>query len=521
MHHFMIRLLAILALFVTALPGDAAHADPADIAAAARSVVRVVLIAEDGGQLALIGHGSGVVVAPGTILTNAHVIAPMAEDDTIRVGIVPSEGKAGSFARVLAVSPGNDLALIRLEGPAVLPAATLFGGAVEDGADVFAVGYPGNVDMAQGLNIEDIVTPTSPVKTRGNVSAGRSSKQFDTILHTAAIGAGNSGGPLLDACGRIVGINSFGTLSGEADSEFYFAVSMREIAGFLRRAGIQPRTSGEPCRSIADLDRAEAERLAGEKDRAAQVAREADSVRSMSMAQAQRQAQFDIMVARENRMGLAGLALLLALACAGGAVQLRHQGKPRELRVAGGIGLILVLVAAAAWLSRPGLAQIDERADELAGTAPVSVADPQAAGEGLTGKLICVLDTARSRVTVSQTTDVPLDWQAGGCVNAASQYGLGTDGWSRVLVPGKDAAVTVARFDPATGEYATARYLLGLEAMQKLRAARGRIKPPACGSGEDAARQFGESQAALVSMLPVTPNERLLYRCEKATASPP
>jgi len=257
------------------LTASAARAEPVDIAAAARSVVRVVLISESDGQIALVGHGSGIAIGPDLILTNAHVVEAADEYDAVRVGIVPSQGKTGWFARIIAISPQNDLALLKLTEAGSLPTATLFTGTVADGEDVFAIGYPGGVDLAQGLNVGDMVTPTAPVKTRGNVSSGRSSKQFDTILHTAPLGAGNSGGPLLDACGRVVGVNSFGTTSNGNDSEFFFAVSIREISRFLLNAKIRPPTTGAPCRSLADLDRAEAERLAGEREHSDEVAQAA------------------------------------------------------------------------------------------------------------------------------------------------------------------------------------------------------------------------------------------------------
>ena len=95
-------ILALLALCAFSAAGPA-RADPADIAAASRSVVRVVLIGTDeDGEPFLIGHGSGFAIGPGLILTNAHVVAPGREDETIRIGIVPPQGKSGSFATLLA-----------------------------------------------------------------------------------------------------------------------------------------------------------------------------------------------------------------------------------------------------------------------------------------------------------------------------------------------------------------------------------------------------------------------------------
>ncbi|MCB2058358.1 MAG: trypsin-like peptidase domain-containing protein, partial [Novosphingobium sp.] len=112
----MHRILALLAALVAfALPGPLA-ADPADITAASRSVVRVALVSIDGRDASLVGHGSGFAVAPDLIVTNAHVIADMAEDDTLQILIIPPQGQRGWGAKVVAFSPRNDLALLKVIG---------------------------------------------------------------------------------------------------------------------------------------------------------------------------------------------------------------------------------------------------------------------------------------------------------------------------------------------------------------------------------------------------------------------
>jgi len=512
------RFLAILAMLggVCAITVPARlDAEPADIAAAARSVVRIVLIARDGDQLSLVGHGSGVAVGPNRILTNAHVIAPAEGDETMRIGVVPSEGKGGWFARVVAVSQGNDLALIELVDAGTLPVATLYSGPVADGEDVYAVGYPGNVDIAQGYSISDMVSPSAPVKTRGNISAGRSSKQYDTLLHTAPIGAGNSGGPLLDACGRVIGINSFGTVSQDADSEFYFAASMREVSRFLLKAQVKPLTTGAPCRSLADFSRDEATRAAGEKDRAF----EAQRVAAIAADKARSEAQLEIIGRRENGMALSGLALLLALATGGAGVFLLTKKRKRDTIIASVFTVVLLGGAVTAWVMRPSLAEIGTRADEMLDQASKGGKSAVSSGP-LSGNLVCVLDLQRSRVTVSSTTDVPLSWQENGCANGNSQFASGPDGWFRVNVPKDDETVTVASFDPATGTYQAQRYLLDFETMAKIRAEQAKLAAPQCGSGLDAARGMSAGLLGLKSMLPDSPNERLVYNCSKASASP-
>jgi hypothetical protein len=506
------QIAAILLALCTALAPSLAHADPADIAATSRSVVRVVLIGEQDGEPSLVGHGSGFAVAPDVILTNAHVVEGSREDDTIRIGVVPPQGKGGWFGRIIAFAPKSDLALVKLTEQGSLPPVTLFAGPVGDGADVVAVGYPGNVDMAQGLGAGDIVSPTSPVKTRGSVSSGRSSKSFETILHTAPIGAGNSGGPLLDPCGRVIGANSFGTLSSEGDSEFYFAVSGGEILRFLRASGITPHITSVACRSLADLDRAEAERAAGEKVQTEEQARAIATKKHDAAEQAERAALFQVLAERENRTALAMLALVLALGAAGGAYVFSDRERLREAKLAGGAGGLLVLAAVAAWLLRPGLDQVDRRAQEWAnGTA----ASPKPAASGKDdGKLVCMVDTARSRVTVSDASDIALAWSDDGCANGNEQFGLDTRGWSRLALSDGDESASLTTFDPATGAYRADHYFLDLDTLAKLHDEQKKQPAATCGGGEEAARKLGEAQAALESLLPATPNERLVYNCK-------
>lgn len=507
----MRRLLALLAILLAALLPARVGADPADITAASRSVVRVALVWIRGSDAGIVGHGSGFAVAPDLVVTNAHVVAPMANDSTIHVLIIPSQGKRGWSAKVAAYSPRNDLALLRIEG-GTLPVATLSPAVVPDGAPVVAVGYPGSVDLAQGLDAVDMITPTAPVKTQGTVSAGRSSKSFATILHNASIAAGNSGGPLMDSCGRVIGANSFGTVSDGSDAEFFFAVAMPEIMRFLRENHVTPHVNPMPCQSMDDFTRAQAALAAGDKARADDAARTAQAARSAAEAKAQRTAELEILSQRENGIALAVVALIAALIAGAASFWFHVRHKAGRRKVAAAAGALFALLALYAWFSRPGISAIDERASELAAAA-TPTGTPSPAPHQAAGALRCVIDTARSRVTVSDISDVALNWQADGCVNGRSQYGLGPDGWSRILVPNGEDTVSIAKFDPATATYTTERYLLDLDTMTRARAARAKLGTPICGGGDDAARRLGDSQAEIKALLPPQPNEQLVYKC--------
>jgi S1-C subfamily serine protease len=516
----MRALSSLLALFAAiASVFHPLSADPGDVTAAARGVVRVVLVGQDGDQLVPVTHGSGFAVTPTRIVTNAHVLREALADTSLRIGVVPSQGETSAYARIIAVSPRNDLALIEITGGALrLPPLALAGGQ-DAGAmgEVVAVGYPMNVDLAQGLTIGDIFRAQPPVKSRGFLSGERPSRQFDTILHTAPIARGNSGGPLLDGCGRVLGVNSFSADGdGGGGAEFFFAVSLRELIPFLRAQGVDPQVNALPCRSIEELNAEERSRLEAEQDALrTRLAKREASLRA-ARDEALLGAQMEVIAAREAHVAAALLLLLASLGGGYAAWHLHRAGAVRGQIIGAGAAAAAALIGAGLlWATRPGLAAIEEKiaaslaakAGDPAGPAPAA---PPAASEGA---LICTLMPERSRVTLSRTDDVALDWSADGCVNQRSQYGRTNGGeWSRVFVPDNEDAVAVNTFDPATRTLRTERYLLGAAAMSAAREARRQYEPPACGAS-DAARLLGEQQSALLALLPERPNERLVYGC--------
>ncbi|MEP3227050.1 MAG: trypsin-like peptidase domain-containing protein [Parasphingorhabdus sp.] len=512
----MNRLFALLIIALSALGTSPAHADPADIAAASRSVVRVVLAATDGNKVAFVGHGSGFAIAPDKIVTNAHVVEIARKEKSVVIGIVPSQGGKSYGGKVIAYSPGNDLALIQLQDGGRLPAMTVFSGPVGDGADVVAIGYPGSVDRAQGLNLDDLINPMSPVKTRGSVSGGRTTKEFDTILHTAPIASGNSGGPLIDHCGRILGANSFGSLSDGNDAEFGFAVSSREILSFLRKAGVKPGLTAAPCRSAADISQQERQREAAARAKIEAANKAAAAARQQAETKLRTTISQDIITERENQMAIAALMLVLSLVAVGGAGYLMIQGKrTAAIGTAGGAALLLV-GAILVFLSRPAFTEIEDR---VAAALKEQKLDTDADGKTMTiatnGKYQCRINPERSRITVSQVDNLDIDWSESGCVNGRTQYGRDGVRWSRVFVPNEEQTVTISSFDPTRSEFTTERYLLGLSAMTKARAIRSQYGNRACTSDQKALSDIDEMVKAIRSELPMQTNERLVYECEK------
>lgn len=141
--------------------------------------------------------GTGVITtSDGEILTNAHVI-----EDATAIRVRLSGETEPREATLLAADAGNDLALLRIAGDDFVPATFADPGSMRIGDEVIAIGFALDLDGA-------------PSVTRGIVSAldrtiVTASGALDGLVQTdAAISSGNSGGPLVDALGQVVGINT-------------------------------------------------------------------------------------------------------------------------------------------------------------------------------------------------------------------------------------------------------------------------------------------------------------------------
>jgi S1-C subfamily serine protease len=143
------------------------------------------------------GAGSGFVVTPdGYVMTNSHVVA---NAHTIRVRTSTGETINGS---VVGDDPATDLALVRVDA-SLLPATYL----PVDGSLAPKVGQLA-VAIGNPLGFESTVS-TGVVSALGRSLRGRTNRLIDGVVqHTAPLNPGNSGGPLLDARGRVLGVNT-------------------------------------------------------------------------------------------------------------------------------------------------------------------------------------------------------------------------------------------------------------------------------------------------------------------------
>ena len=141
--------------------------------------------------------GSGFVIdGKGDILTNDHVVAG---GSGIRVGF---SGGSTYPAKVVGADPGSDLAVVRVEAPASALQPLAFDGSarVTPGDPVYAIGNPFGLDRTMTAGIVSA--------TGRDIQAPDGLTIPNSIQTDAPINHGNSGGPLLDANGRVVGVNA-------------------------------------------------------------------------------------------------------------------------------------------------------------------------------------------------------------------------------------------------------------------------------------------------------------------------
>jgi len=213
-----------------------------------KSTVRVVILA--GGQLK--GHGSGFIISSqGHVVTNRHVIA---EADAAVV--VYCQGDRVFFRRAELVVASNtaDLAILKIDP---IPSTEVVEIATTDpaaGQVVMSVGYPGVLDKGVWATLEGVETGVKsgegrikspeavddfiPAVFPGAVAKIITLDGTRLVIHSAKISPGNSGGPLIDAAGRVCGINTLLAPASMAGTDYAFAIHAIELVSLARANSI-------------------------------------------------------------------------------------------------------------------------------------------------------------------------------------------------------------------------------------------------------------------------------------------
>ncbi len=218
----------------TVATGSAAPAaavpDLPDVVAAVRD--SVVTITSKGfssrgfAQIPSTGVGSGIVLsADGFILTNKHVVTG---SDSLTVELAAGEQFE---ARVVAESDDTDLALIKIEATGLKPAVIGDSSALKVGQTVVAIGSP--LGTFTETVTKGILSGTGRTITVQDEATGRPVTLTNLLQTDAAINPGNSGGPLMDATGKVIGVNT--AVSANAEG-LGFAIPIEAAASLIAQA---------------------------------------------------------------------------------------------------------------------------------------------------------------------------------------------------------------------------------------------------------------------------------------------
>jgi S1-C subfamily serine protease len=191
--------------------------------------------------------GTGFAVsANGDAVTNYHVIAKCKE-----VRTASADSARAAKATIVALARQNDLALLKLSAP-VVAVATFREGAVRLGEAVIVLGFP----------LYAIVS-TEPSLTMGNVSALVGLRNDSREIQISApVQPGNSGAPLIDASGNVIGIVNAkldairtAEATGDIPQNVNFAIRGSVIRQFLDSKQVSYRTApaGDPIKTAADI----------------------------------------------------------------------------------------------------------------------------------------------------------------------------------------------------------------------------------------------------------------------------
>ncbi len=185
----------------------------------ANSVVTISTTVEEdfgGGR----GVGTGVVLtSDGQILTNAHVV-----EDASEVVVRFAGETEPRVAKILASDLGNDLALLKIDATGLVAATFAKPGSVQIGDAVIAIGY--------ALALDGGPTVTSGIVSALKRTIETDSGALNSLIQTdAAISSGNSGGPLVNLKGEVVGINTAVARgdSTSAANNIGFSISVDEV----------------------------------------------------------------------------------------------------------------------------------------------------------------------------------------------------------------------------------------------------------------------------------------------------
>ena len=215
----------------------------------------VVLVLVFGSGDKGMGLGSGFFISPSQVVTNGHVISEQkARPEAVfvlnkHIGVQPVRIDTFDFDNDFE----GDFAVLSLNENVgqPLPLANITNPADAKLSSVFAAGFPGNVIESDAefrklmetdeFSMPDLVITDGTISSHQNIFGAAS-----TFIHTALMSKGNSGGPLVNKCGQVMGVNTF-MLNTDVTVR-NFSLTALELVKHLRKNGLSPRLAPKECK---------------------------------------------------------------------------------------------------------------------------------------------------------------------------------------------------------------------------------------------------------------------------------
>jgi S1-C subfamily serine protease len=214
-----------------ALPRLDVEAIANDLAPSVVAVQSSLVVNGQGGE----SIGTGLIVtADGEIVTNAHVVG-----DATTVHVRLNGESEPREAAVVAADPARDLALLRVDVTGLSPATFAAPDDIRLGDEVLSIGY--------ALDLDGDPTVTLGIVSALDRTLGTESGALKGLIQSdAAVSSGNSGGPLVNALGQVVGITTLvsSTAFGSTANGLGFAISDAELLPEMQR--LRAQANGQP-----------------------------------------------------------------------------------------------------------------------------------------------------------------------------------------------------------------------------------------------------------------------------------
>lgn len=209
------------------------------------------------------------------IVTNSHVVSDELQNvgDVVTVWFSEMANKF-MIAEIYAIDFEKDLCVLRLPEPTTERNAVTFteSASVKVSDKVYALGFPDYGDVGQNyatMNVNDLIMTDGIISKKYRVNFN-GSVGFDAYMHSAAISHGNSGGPLVNEKGEVIGINTWVTTVDEATAAGAIATVVDELIPILDRNKV-PYTMSSDAAAVDNSSNAADDSAISEETAAAET----------------------------------------------------------------------------------------------------------------------------------------------------------------------------------------------------------------------------------------------------------